>query len=396
VSTDRPFILVLNAGSSSLKLALIDPQSGRRTVTGLGERVGSADASAHLSRDGRKSTVDAGDGSHREVVQALLGALTGAEREAVHGVGHRVVHGGSRFSASVAVDDRVLADLKDLVDLAPLHMPANILGIEAARAAFAGPIQVAVFDTAFHQTMPPVAYRYAVPIDWYVTHQVRRYGFHGTSHRYVSAEAARLLGRPPESLRMVTLHLGNGCSAAAVGGGVSLDTTMGMTPLEGLVMGTRSGDIDPGVLGYIAGRLDLDLAGVLDVLNNDSGVAGLSGISNDNRTLWEAADAGSADAALALDVFAYRIAKSVGALAVALGGLDAVVFTGGIGEHSPDTRQAVLARLGVFGLAEDPAANAANGSETAGRISAAGPVSALVVHTDEELLIARDTLELAQ
>ena len=392
---DDAAVLVLNCGSSSVKFAVIEPESGRRPVSGLGERVGTRDAVVHVRREGGSDTGTPGDGSHRGVVAHLLAALDEEVRDRLVGVGHRFVHGGSRFAASVAVDDAVLADLRGLSSLAPLHVPANLAGIEAARDALPGLLQVAVFDTAFHQTMPPVAYRYAVPSSWYAEHGVRRYGFHGTSHRYVSARAAELLGRPLESLRMVTMHLGNGCSAAAVSGGRSIDTTMGMTPLEGLVMGTRSGDLDVGVLGHMAERLGAGTADLIDVLNHHSGLLGLSGISNDMRTVTDAAVAGSAPAALALDVFCYRAAKTVGALAVALGGLDALVFTGGIGEHSVEVRGGIVERLGVLGLRLDGAANAGDGRATGGRIDAGsgGPV-ALVVPTDEELLIARDTAEL--
>ena len=391
-----PLVLVLNCGSSSVKLALIDPSSGDRTVTALAERVGTDDVSVRISRQSGEQASKPEDGSHRGVVAHLLGELADDELAAVAGVGHRVVHGGSRFSASVVVDDAVLAALHDLVDLAPLHMPANLAGITAARSELPDRRQVAVFDTAFHQSMPPRAYRYAVPSDWYENHSVRRYGFHGTSHRYVSRRAAELLGRPVDSLHMVTMHLGNGCSATAVRGGESVDTTMGLTPLEGLVMGTRSGDIDPGVLGYIAERLDLDLPDVLDTLNFRSGLLGLSALSNDMRTIEDAAGSGSETAALALDVFCYRAAKAVGALAVALGRLDALVFTGGIGERSPIVRASILGRLGLLGLTEDPVANADNGRYTQGRISLAGSAVALVVPTDEELEIARQTRELVR
>lgn len=389
-------VLVLNCGSSSVKLALLDPASGDRRLTGLAERVGSPDAVVRLWRDGEETHSTPDDASSRGALIHLMGSLTDEERDGLVGVGHRVVHGGSQFSASVVVDDATLSDLHDLVDLAPLHMPANLLGIETTRTALPDLPQVAVFDTAFHQTMPPVAYRYAVPTAWFDEHRVRRYGFHGTSHRYVSVRAAEMLDRPLEDLRLVTLHLGNGCSAAAVRGGQSVDTTMGLTPLEGLVMGSRSGDVDPGLLGYIAARLDLDVEGVIDVLNTRSGLLGLSGVSNDMRTLCEAAADGSATARLAIDVFCYRAAKSVGALAVALGGLDAVVFTGGIGEHSPEVRRQVLSHLAVLGLAEDPEANADHGRHTGGRVSPPGDVTAIVVPTDEELLIARDTAELAR
>lgn len=405
-------VLVVNAGSSSVKLAVVDPETGHRPVTALAERLGSPDASLHVHRDedpGRRPAAPepsvpgpaGGALSAHEALTRLVDGLTDAERGSLAGVGHRVVHGGSRFSDSVLLDATVRADLDRLVALAPLHMPANLRGIEVARAALPDLPHVAVFDTAFHQTMEPVAYRYAVPTAWYADHDVRRYGFHGTSHRYVSERAAVLLGRPLTTLRLVTLHLGNGCSAAAVDGGRSVDTTMGLTPLEGLVMGTRSGDVDPGVIGYVAAREGVGVEEVLSALNSRSGLLGLSGgLSNDMRTLCDAAEAGSEPAALAVQVFCYRVAKTVGALTVALGGLDAVVFTGGIGEHSTLVRSRVLDRLAVLGLHEDPEANAGHGRDTAGRIdraaeasSTAGP-AALVVPTDEELVIARDTARL--
>jgi acetate kinase len=248
-----------------------------------------------------------------------------------------------------------------------------------------------VFDTAFHQTMPPRAYRYAVPEDWYTTHLVRRFGFHGTSHRYVSGRAAVLLDKPIETLRMVTAHLGNGCSAAAIRDGASVDTTMGLTPLEGLVMGTRSGDIDPGVFGYLPGRTHQTATQLTDVLNTASGLLGLSGTSNDMRTIQAAAAAGDPRAQLAIDVFVHRLAKAIAGLVTSLDRLDALVFTGGIGEHSVLVRHLVLARLGFLGLTEDPEANARHGQGTNGRITVTGAVQALVVPTDEELMIARDT-----
>jgi acetate kinase len=389
-------VLVLNCGSSSVKFALVDPRSGARPMSGLGERVGAPDAVLHVRRDSDELTTTPSDPSYRGVLDHLLGSLSEEERRGLVGVGHRVVHGGSRFSSSVLVDADVLSALRQLSDLAPLHMPANIAGIEAAQAALPQAAQVAVFDTAFHQTMPAIAYRYAVPESWYSEHRVRRYGFHGTSHRYVSAQAAAMLERPLDSLAMITMHLGNGCSATAIRDGRSVDTTMGLTPLEGLVMGTRSGDIDPGVLDYIGRRLGLDLPQVVDVLNTRSGMLGLSGLSNDMRTVEDAARHGSSSAQLAIDVFCYRAAKAVGALAVALGRLDALVFTGGIGERSPEIRSGILSGLRLLGLVEDPDANVDHGRSTEGRVSPPGPPVALVVPTDEELLIARDTVELAR
>ena len=293
--------------------------------------------------------------------------------------------------SSVRVDDAVIAALRSFSHLAPLHNPANLAGIEAVRAVLPDLPQVAVFDTAFHQTMPPHAFRYAVPEEWYTRHGVRRYGFHGTSHRFVSEQAASMLGRPLGELRLVTAHLGNGCSATAVRDGVSVDTTMGLTPLEGLVMGTRSGDVDPGLIGYLAGRTGMNVDELTQALNVDSGLQGLSGVGNDMRTVVAAAADGNERARLALEVFVHRLSKAIAGLVVGLQRLDALVFTGGIGENSAVVRSLVLGRLGFLGLAEDAEANAEHGRHTGGRISLAGPVLALVVPTDEELMIARDT-----
>ena len=380
-------VLVLNAGSSSLKVALLDPATGERSLSALGERLGGADA--RLQLDG--TTRDLPRAGHEQVLTAVMQDLDTA---GIAGVGHRVVHGGERFSASVLVDDDVLAAVEQVSALAPLHNPPGLATIAAARALLPDVPHVAVFDTAFHATVPPSAHRYAVPQEWYERYGVRRYGFHGTSHRYVSARAAELLGRPPEDARVVVAHLGNGCSATAVRDGVSVDTTMGLTPLEGLVMGTRSGDVDPGLFAYLGRVAGLDADAVTAALNGASGLLGLSGTSNDMRAVEQAATAGDERAALALDVFTARLAKAVGALAVPLERLDALVFTGGIGEHSTPVRSRTLARLGVLGLAEDPEANARHGRDTGGRISPPGPTVALVVPTDEELMIARDTAAL--
>ncbi len=389
-------ILVVNAGSSSVKLAVLDPGSGRRALTGLAERVGTPDASVRIDRDGERSTSTPDDGSHAGVVAALLALMTDGERASITAVGHRVVHGGPAYSSSVVIDDVVRADLEALVPLAPLHLPGNIAGIDATTAALPDLPQVAVFDTAFHRSMPPRAAQYAVPKAWRDEFDVRRYGFHGTSHRYVSGQALRWWFGDRDGIRMVTVHLGNGCSAAAVSNGESVDTTMGFTPLEGLVMGSRSGDIDPGVIPYVADRLGVDAAEVVRRLNTESGLLGVSGSTNDMRTLLESADAGDNDATLAVDLFCYRAAKHVAGLAVALGRLDAVVFTGGIGENSARVRAQIIGHLAVLGLELDPAQNqAAGGGPHGDRISAAGvgPL-ALVVPTDEEYLIARDTADL--
>lgn len=387
-------VLVLNCGSSSVKLAVLDPVSGRRSVTGLAERVGTAEVRLRLNH-GPDSVEPEPDGSSAaEVIAALLAALPPEVADRLAGVGHRVVHGGARFDRSVLIEGEVREQLRALIPLAPLHNPVAIAGIEAVDRALPGRAQVAAFDTAFHHSLPPVAYRYAVPERWYTDYDVRRYGFHGLSYRYVGARAAELLARPLAELRLVVLHLGNGCSAVAIRDGRSIDTTMGMTPLEGLVMGTRSGDVDPGVLQYAAAHIEPDLDAVMEQLNSASGLLGLSGLSNDSRELLDAAEAGDQRAELAVDVFCYRAAKAVAALAVPLAGLDAVVFTGGIGEHADPIRSRILARLAAFGLAEDEVANARHGADTSGRISTSTAPVALVVPTDEELVVARDTAAL--
>ena len=396
-------VLVLNSGSSSVKFALLTPDTGERVLGGLAEQVGTPQAVLRIRRyPGDAVSEPLPDGSYQAVISRILDRVADAGASGAYGygpvdligVGHRVVHGGDRFSASTVVDDAVIAAIREFARLAPLHNPANLAGIEAISAIRPELPQVAVFDTAFHQTMPAVAYRYAVPEEWYTRYGVRRYGFHGTSHRFVSGQAAALLKKPPAELRLVTAHLGNGCSAAAIRDGVSVDTTMGLTPMEGLVMGTRSGDVDPGVFGYLASQCGRTSAELTQVLNTESGLLGLSGVGNDMRAIEAAAARGDERARLALDVFVHRLAKAIAGLVIDLERLDALVFTGGIGENSPVVRGLVLGRLGFLGLAEDPEANAAHGRSTGGRISHPGPVQALVVPTDEELMIARDTARL--
>ena len=390
-------VLVLNSGSSSVKFAVLYPESGERVMEGIGERLGTPEALLRVQWFPAGVVAESvPEGTHRAVVAHVLNQLAQAGHAEVRllAAGHRVVHGGERFTSSVRVDDSVIAALRSFSHLAPLHNPGNVAGIEAVRAAMPELPQVAVFDTAFHQTMPPHAFRYAIPEDWYTRHAVRRYGFHGISHRFVSERAAAMLGRSPAELRLVTAHLGNGCSATAVRDGVSVDTTMGLTPLEGLVMGTRSGDVDPGLLGYLAGRTGMNVDELTDTLNSHSGLEGLSGLSNDMRTVVAAATDGHERARLALNVFVHRLSKAIAGLVVGLERLDALVFTGGIGENSAVVRGLVLDRLGFLGLAEDVEANAEHGRHTGGRISRAGASLALVVPTDEELLIARDTARL--
>jgi acetate kinase len=393
-------VLVLNSGSSSVKFAVLTPETGERVLGGLAERVGTPEAVLRISRySGDAVEKSLPEGSYQAVISAILGHLAdigarGQGQARLIGAGHRVVHGGDRFGASVLVDDEVIAAIRSFAPLAPLQNPADLAGIEAVSAARPELPQVAVFDTAFHQTMPARAFRYAVPEEWYTRYGVRRYGFHGISYRFVSERAAALLGRPLDELRLVTAHLGNGCSAAAIRDGVSVDTTMGLTPLEGLVMGTRSGDIDPGVFGYLAGRTGQTAGELTEVLNTRSGLQGLSGVGRDMRTVQAAAAQGDERARLALDVFVHRLAKAIAGLVTSLERLDALVFTGGIGENSAVVRGLVLRRLGFLGLIEDPEANTGHGRSTRGRISRPGPVQALVVPTDEELMIARDTARL--
>ncbi len=389
-------ILVINCGSSSLKFALIDTASGDAVLTGLAEKLGLAEGVISFKHESGKDSQPLTEASHDAAMHAIISRLRSLDLlDSVKAVGHRVVHGGEHFKASALIDDTVIAEIEKCAKLAPLHNPAHLLGIRTAVQQFPGLPQVAVFDTAFHQSMPEQAYLYAVPMSLYRDHGVRRYGFHGTSYRYVSAEAARMLGKPLAETAVVCAHLGNGASAAAILGGKSVDTTMGLTPLEGLVMGTRSGDIDPGVFGYLASELKLDVNGVTDLLNKQSGLLGLSEISSDCRELEDAALAGDAAAILALEVFSYRLAKHIAALTVALGRLDALLFTGGIGENSSYLRARVMKQLGFLGLKLDEAANNAFIRGKAGRISATDSVPALVINTNEELMIAQDTAALA-
>ena len=309
-------------------------------------------------------------------------------------IGHRVVHGGAAFACSTLVTPEVVDKITECIPLGPLHNPPNLVGIRVSQELFPGTPQVAVFDTAFHQTMPPVACMYPVPYEWLEQHGVRRYGFHGTSHRFVSQRALAQAGLPADDHAIVTAHLGNGCSCAAVRNGKSVDTTMGLTPLEGLVMGTRSGSVDPAIIGFVANATGQSEKVVLDLLNRRSGLAGVSGLSNDMRQLEEAASQGHERAGLAIEIFCYVLAKAIAGLVVPLGRLDALVFTGGIGENSATVRAKVIGRLGFLGLLLDAANNATHGRAQAGRVTTTTRPQALVVATDEELMIAEDTVEI--
>ena len=397
-------VLVLNVGSSSIKYQLLeldDGGRGERLATGLVERIGggTADGSlTHRPANGASYELERAFDDHEQALDAVLDAFRKAgpdlDRISLTAVGHRVVHGGSEFTRATVLDDAVLERIRSLIPLAPLHNPANLTGIEVARRAFPSVPQVAVFDTAFHQTLPEPAFTYAVPREWRERYAVRRYGFHGTSHGYVSRRAAEFLGRPVQETNTIVLHLGNGASVSAVEGGRSVDTSMGLTPLEGLVMGTRSGDLDPAVPAYLQRVAGLDATDVDRVLNHDSGLLGLAG-HNDLRDVKRAAAQGDPDARLAIDVYCHRIRKYVGAYYAVLGRVDAIVFTAGVGENDPQTRALSLAGLERLGIAIDPDRN--ESAERAERyVSPPGAeVAVLVIPTDEEIEIARQALAAA-
>ncbi len=393
-------ILVINAGSSSLKYQLLDPASQQVLAKGLCERIG-IDGKFTYKAPG-KNTIDAVDvamPTHSEAIQAVLNALVDpqngviASMEEIDAVGHRVVHGGEKFAKSVKIDAAVMEAIEECNPLAPLHNPANIIGIKACQKLMPNTPMVAVFDTAFHQTMPPVAYTYALPYQYYQEDKVRRYGFHGTSHKYVTGRAAEILDKPLEELKLISCHLGNGSSITAVDGGKSVDTSMGFTPLAGVPMGTRSGDLDAGILEYLMNKHSLDIKQMLNILNKQSGVQGVSGVSSDFRDLDKAAQEGNAQAALAVDVFAYSVKKFIGAYAAAMGGVDAIIFTAGVGENDAAVRAASVAGLEYMGVKIDPEKNQVRGRET--DISAPGAtVQVLIIPTNEELMIALDTAAL--
>ncbi len=384
-------ILVVNAGSSSMKYQLLEPDSGTIIASGLVERIGESSGGRTRHTVGvrveeRETPVPDAKAAFALMAQAFAEHGPDLAAQPPLAIGHRVVHGGTRFAAATVVDDEVMAALHDLTPLAPLHNPANIVGIDAAMALFPGVAQIAVFDTAFHRSLPPEAFTYAVPREWRDVHGVRRYGFHGTSHAYVSERCATLHGGT--GLGIVVLHLGNGASACAVLDGRSVETSMGLTPLEGLVMGTRSGDLDPAIPFHLARAAGLSLDALDAALNRSSGLLGLTGV-NDFRTVLDRAENGDEDCLLAFDVVVHRLVKYVGAYAAAMGRLDAIAFTGGIGEHSAALRAAVLTRLGVFGVELDKDANATAQGE-AKVTTPASRVAAYVIATHEELQIARE------
>jgi acetate kinase len=387
-------ILVINCGSSSIKFALVNEAQATFPLQGLAERLGSPEAVLHWQLGDAKQSLDIPGADHRTALETLLPLAQDAAGGKLDGIGHRVVHGGEHFTGSSLIDEHVLKAIRDSAQLAPLHNPANLVGIDAAMTLFPGLPQVSVFDTAFHQTMPEHAFRYAVPEFLYKEHSVRRYGFHGTSHNYVSKRAAEMTGLAADDSCWLTAHLGNGCSTCAIVNGESRDTSMGLTPLEGLVMGTRSGDVDPNLHSYLNRTLGWSLEQIDRMLNHDSGLKGLSGLSNDLRTLQEARVAGHAGASLAFEVFCYRLAKSLASMACALPKLDGLIFTGGIGENSMAVRSRTLEHLKLFNFKLDEEANTRCTRGVGGEIQAAGSPRVLVVPTNEERQIALDTLAL--
>ena len=392
-------VLVINCGSSSLKFQLINSESEAVLAKGLCERIGIDGRLTYQPAGGEKNVSEKAMPTHTEAIQFVIDALTDADTgvvkslDEIGAVGHRVVHGGEKFAKSVVVTPEIKAAIAECNDLAPLHNPANLIGIEACESLMPGTPQVVVFDTAFHQTMPEKAYMYGLPYEYYEKYKVRRYGFHGTSHSFVSKRVAEIVGKPYNATKTIVCHLGNGASVSAVLNGESVDTSMGLTPLEGLVMGTRSGDIDPAIMEFIAKKENLDIAGIMNVLNKKSGVEGVSGVSSDFRDLEAAAKAGNKRAELAIDVFAYRVAKYVGAYTAAMNGVDNIVFTAGIGENCALVRTKVCSYLGYLGITIDEEANGKRGEEIV--ISTPdSKVKVLVVPTNEELAIARETVAL--
>ena len=394
-------ILVINCGSSSLKYQLINSETEGVLAKGLCERIGIDGMLTYQPEGGEKEKSEIAMPTHTEAINAVLAALTNEKSgvikslSEVGAVGHRVVHGGEKFTSSCLINDESMKAIEECNDLAPLHNPANLIGIRACQELMPGVPMVAVFDTAFHQTMPDVAYTYGIPYEYYEKYKVRRYGFHGTSHSYVSKRTAEIVGKPYDQMKIIVCHLGNGASISAVNCGKSVDTSMGLTPLEGLVMGTRSGDLDPAIIDFVCKKEGLSLDEMNEVLNKKSGMLGISGVSSDGRDLEAAAETGNKRAQLALDVFDYRVIKYIGAYAAAMNGVDAIAFTAGIGENNIKMRKDVCSSLTYLGVKLDEEKNNVRGEE---RIISAddSKVQVLLVPTNEELAIARETLALVK
>ena len=394
-------ILVINCGSSSLKYQLINSETEGVLAKGLCERIGIDGMLTYQPEGGEKEKSEIAMPTHTEAINAVLAALTNEKSgvikslSEVGAVGHRVVHGGEKFTSSCLINDESMKAIEECNDLAPLHNPANLIGIRACQELMPGVPMVAVFDTAFHQTMPDVAYTYGIPYEYYEKYKVRRYGFHGTSHSYVSKRTAEIVGKPYDQMKIIVCHLGNGASISAVNCGKSVDTSMGLPPLEGLVMGTRSGDLDPAIIDFVGKKEGLSLDEMNEVLNKKSGMLGISGVSSDGRDLEAAAETGNKRAQLALDVFDYRVIKYIGAYAAAMNGVDAIAFTAGIGENNIKMRKDVCSSLTYLGVKLDEEKNNVRGEE---RIISAddSKVQVLLVPTNEELAIARETLALVK
>ena len=394
-------VLVINCGSSSLKYQLINSDTEAVLAKGLCERIGIDGRLVYQKAGCDKEVTEAAMPTHKEAIQMVLDALTNDKTGAIkslkeiEAVGHRVVHGGEKFASSVVINDEVIKAVEECNDLAPLHNPANLIGINVCKELMPGVPMVAVFDTAFHQTMPAKAYLYGLPIEYYEKYKVRRYGFHGTSHSFVSKRTVEFLGLDPENSKVIVCHLGNGSSISAVLNGKCIDTTMGLTPLEGVVMGTRSGNIDPAIMEFIAKKENLDIAGIMNVLNKKSGLQGLSNLSSDFRDLNEAAQNGNKNAENAIEVLCYGIAKFVGGYVAALNGVDAITFTEGIGENACPVREKVVSYLGYLGIELDKEANGKRGEEIV--ISTPdSKVKVCVIPTNEELAICRETVALVK
>ena len=396
-------VLVINCGSSSLKFQLINAETEKVLAKGLCERIGIDGRLTYQPAGGEKEKSDLAMPTHTEAIQFVIDALTNEKTgvvkslDEIGAVGHRLVHGGEKFASSVVITDEVKKAVEECNDLAPLHNPANLIGVAACEKLMPGTPMVAVFDTAFHQTMPEKAYMYGLPYEYYEKYKVRRYGFHGTSHSFVSKRAAEVMGKSYDEVKTIVCHLGNGSSVSAVLNGKCVDTSMGLTPLEGLVMGTRSGDIDPATMEFIAKKENLDIEGVMEVLNKKSGVFGISGgLSSDFRDLTDAMNAGDKKAKIAMDVFSYRVAKYIGSYAAAMNGVDDIVFTAGIGENDDYVREEVCKYLGYLGVDFDSEANAGLRGKEAELTKEGSKVKVFVIPTNEELAIARETLALVK
>ena len=396
-------VLVINCGSSSLKFQLINAETENVLAKGLCERIGIDGRLTYQPAGGEKEKSDLAMPTHTEAIQFVIDALTNEKTgvvkslDEIGAVGHRLVHGGEKFASSVVITDEVKKAVEECNDLAPLHNPANLIGVAACEKLMPGTPMVAVFDTAFHQTMPEKAYMYGLPYEYYEKYKVRRYGFHGTSHSFVSKRAAEVMGKSYDEVKTIVCHLGNGSSVSAVLNGKCVDTSMGLTPLEGLVMGTRSGDIDPAIMEFIARKENLDIEGVMEVLNKKSGVFGISGgLSSDFRDLTDAMNAGDKKAKIAMDVFSYRVAKYIGSYAAAMNGVDDIVFTAGIGENDDYVREEVCKYLGYLGVDFDSEVNKGLRGKEAELTKEGSKVKVFVIPTNEELAIARETLALVK